>query len=179
MIDIYSVQFTVLHRRYKEVTVSPLVHNSITTVLINTHCNSKQRMYKSIRQIFLFVKGICQVLALLYQSMLALNLSTQILIQKIIRLCTNSHYLAHSATLFAILKTLTVYDIHRLHKATFMFQYTNGLLPDIFSKYFTKSSAIHSIGTRSSDLYRHYNFRPDLARNTIRRQGPQSGMALI
>ena len=92
--------------------------------------------------------------------------------KKIIRLCTNSHYLAHSAPLFAILKTLTVYDIHRLHKATFMFQYTNGLLPDFFSKYFTKSSAIHSIGTRSSDLYRPFNFRTDLARNTIRRQGP-------
>ena len=36
----------------------------------------------------------------------------------------------------------------------------------------TKSRAIYSIGTWYFDWYRPYNFRTDLVRNTIRRQGP-------
>lgn len=92
--------------------------------------------------------------------------------KKIVRLCTNSYYLAHSAPLFASLKTLTVYDIHRLQKATFMYKFVNKSLPNLFSHYFKLKNAFHSYGTRTSHLFRPHNFRTDLARNTIRRQGP-------
>jgi len=92
--------------------------------------------------------------------------------KKIIRICTNSPFLAHSPPLFASLNTLTVHDIHRLQLAIFMYKHYNNLLPDIFSDYFTKSNVIYHYFTRHSHMYRPFNFRTDLARNTIRRQGP-------
>ena len=92
--------------------------------------------------------------------------------KRIIRLCSNSHYLAHSTPLFANLKTLTIYDIHRLQKAIFMYKFANNMLPNLFSHYFNQSNVFHSYATRSSHLYRPPKFRTDLARHTIRRQGP-------
>jgi hypothetical protein len=56
--------------------------------------------------------------------------------------------------------------------ALFMFRYSNNLLPIIFANYFIKYNAVHGYGTRSSDSYRPHNFNYNLARNTIRRQGP-------
>ena len=53
-----------------------------------------------------------------------------------------------------------------------MFKFKNNLLPDNFTDYFVQVNAIHNYGTRSSDMYRPCNFVTDLARNTIRRQGP-------
>lgn len=92
--------------------------------------------------------------------------------KQIIRLCTNAPFLAHTPPLFAKFKTLTIYDIHKLQIALFMYKYNNNHLPDIFANYFIKCNAIHEYGTRSSDLYRPFNFKNNLARNTIRRQGP-------
>ena len=94
--------------------------------------------------------------------------------KKIVRLCTGSDYLAHSSPLFKRLKTFTVFDIHRIQIGSFMYQFNNNMLPCCFSNYFTKSQSIHSYGTRTSNigLYRPYNFSTDLARSTIRRQGP-------
>jgi hypothetical protein len=76
--------------------------------------------------------------------------------------------LAHSTPLYANLKTLTVHGIHRLQKAIFMYKFVNNLLP----YYFRKRNSIHSHGTRASQTFRPPNFRTDLARNSIRREGP-------
>ena len=91
--------------------------------------------------------------------------------KRIMRLCTNSVFLEHSPPLFADLNTLTVYDIHSLSKAVFMFKFKHNLLPKNFSDYFVTVNTIHDYGTRSSDMFRPHNFVTDLARNTIRRQG--------
>jgi hypothetical protein len=53
-----------------------------------------------------------------------------------------------------------------------MYKFKHYLLPDTFSHYFVTANAIHNYGTRSSGEYRPHNFVTDLARNTIRRQGP-------
>ena len=92
--------------------------------------------------------------------------------KRIMRLCTNSNFLEHSSPLFATLNALTVYDIHKLSKAVFMYKFKNNILPTNFSDFFITVNALHNYGTRSSDLYRPHNFVSDLARNTIRRQGP-------
>ena len=92
--------------------------------------------------------------------------------KKIIRLCTNSHYLAHTSPLFKKLNSHTVYDIHKHQVAQFMFKFKNDFLPDIFANYFRVTKDIHSYRTRSVDLYRPHNFSSDLARNTIKTQGP-------
>ena len=88
------------------------------------------------------------------------------------RLCTNSAFLQHSPPLFKKLKCLSVHDIHNVSKAVFMYKFKNNMLPCNFDNYFVTSSAIHNYGTRSSDLYRPFNFSTDLAKNTIRGQGP-------
>ena len=92
--------------------------------------------------------------------------------KRIIRLCSNSHWLAHSPPLFKNFNTLTIYDIHKLLKGLFMYNYTKNNLPRNFYNYFVLNRAIHSYSTRISNMYRPYNFICDLARNTIKREGP-------
>ena len=101
------------------------------------------------------------------------NLNSILVKQKrIVRLCTNSPWLAHTPPLFSQLKTLNIFDIHKLKVACFMFNFKVNNLPINFSNYFVKNSAIHNYPTRSSNLYRPAAFNYDLARNTIRTQGP-------
>ncbi len=92
--------------------------------------------------------------------------------KRIMRICSNSQCLEHSPPLFKKFNTLTIYDIHRLTLALFMYNYSQNNLPGTFSDYFIQNRSIHSYPTRNSLLYRPYNFKNDLARNTIRRQGP-------
>ena len=92
--------------------------------------------------------------------------------KNIVRICTNSHYLAHSPPLFADLNTLTVQDINKLQTALFMYKYHNNLLPDIFTDYFVKANTIHGYNTRQSYMYRPCYFNTHLANNSIKRQSP-------
>ena len=57
--------------------------------------------------------------------------------KKIVRLCTNSHYIAHSPPLFKKLNTFTVFDIHKYQIAHFMFKFKNNLLPSILIAIFS------------------------------------------
>ena len=93
-------------------------------------------------------------------------------LKKTVRICTNSHYLAHSPPLFADLNTLTVQAINKLQAALFMYKYHNNLLPDIFTDYFVKANTIHGYNTRQSYMYRPCYFNTHLANNSIKRQGP-------
>ena len=92
--------------------------------------------------------------------------------KRIIRICTNSNFLDHTPPLFARLKTLTIFDLHSLSIATFMYKFKFKLLPEIFSSYFNTVRSFHTYRIRSSNSFRPHEFRTDLARNTIRRQGP-------
>ena len=92
--------------------------------------------------------------------------------KKIIRICSNSNFLAHTPPLFASLKSLTIYDIHKLHTAIFMYRSYNNLLPNNFSNYFIKINRIHPYTVRTSNNFRPPNFNTNLARNSIRSQGP-------
>ena len=92
--------------------------------------------------------------------------------KRIVRLCTNSTWLAHSKPLFSQLNTLTIHDIHSLIKCLFMFMFKTNCLPSNFDHYFVKNAAFHDYDTRSTDLFRPAFFRSDLAKNTIRFQGP-------
>lgn len=101
------------------------------------------------------------------------NLNTILVKQKrIVRLCTNSAWLEHTPPLFSQLNTLNIYDIHKLIKSLFMYNYTTNNLPPNFTNYFVKNTAIHGHATRSSHMFRPAAFKYDLARNTIRTQGP-------
>lgn len=53
-----------------------------------------------------------------------------------------------------------------------MYNSVNNNLPINFVNYFVKNQSIHRYGTRSSFMYRPHTFHTDLARHTIRTQGP-------
>ena len=92
--------------------------------------------------------------------------------KRILRLCSNSHWLEHTPPLFKKYNTLTIYDIHKLTLCSFMYNFKSNNLPDVFTDYFIQNRSIHNYHTRISALYRPYHFNYDLARNSIRRQGP-------
>ena len=92
--------------------------------------------------------------------------------KRIMRICSNSHWLEHTPPLFKKFKTLTIYDIHSLILGLFMYNYSSDNLPNIFADYFTLNRSIHNYPTRISSLYRPHNFKYDLARNTVKRKGP-------
>ena len=101
------------------------------------------------------------------------NLNAILLKQKkIIRLCTGSHWLAHSLPLFKQVNALTIYDIHRMHKAIFMYKFINNNLPINFNDLFLKNEAFHNYGTRTFSNLRPCHFKTNLGMNTIPRQGP-------
>ena len=68
------------------------------------------------------------------------NLNSILVKQKrIVRLCTNSSWLAHTPPLFSQLNTLTIYDIQNLIKALFMYNFAIKNLPSNFDHYFVKT----------------------------------------
>ena len=76
-----------------------------------------------------------------------------ILQKKAIRLCTNSHYLAHTPPLFKELNTLFVRDRILFKLGLFMYKHVNSLLPSIFNDYFTTHFMKHSLNTRNKQNF--------------------------
>ena len=58
---------------------------------------------------------------------------------------SNSHYRAHTGPLFVKYNVLNVYDMYKLENGAFMFifKYSNNLLPNGFSIFFTTRSEIN------------------------------------
>ena len=78
--------------------------------------------------------------------------------KKAIRICSNSHYLAHTPPLFKELNTVNLYDKIKLKTGLFMYSYINNLLPTIFTDYFNTVGNIHNLNTRQ----KHNIFLPSL-----------------
>ena len=68
--------------------------------------------------------------------------------KKVIRILTNSDYLANTAPLFAKTGILKLDDIFKLQMAALMWDFENGTLPQCFSNYFTKVNQRHNYSTR-------------------------------
>ena len=51
--------------------------------------------------------------------------------KRILRLCSNSHWLEHTPPLFKKYNTLTIYDIHKLTLCSFMYNFKSNNLPDV------------------------------------------------
>ncbi len=71
-----------------------------------------------------------------------------ILQKKVIRLITNSYYLAHTHTLFKSLKMLTFHDLNKFQLGEFMYRFEKRLLPESFNAYFVYNSEVHGHNTR-------------------------------
>ena len=69
--------------------------------------------------------------------------------KKVLRICTSSHYLAHSAPLFIKLKTLNIFDLYQYHTSVLGFLYFHNLLPNTISNMFPTNLSIHNYNTRN------------------------------
>ena len=98
--------------------------------------------------------------------------------KKALRICTGSHFLAHTDPLFCDFKTLKVIDINSVQSLIFMYKYKNNLLPRSFRNFFTVNNAIHSYPTRTSSNFHLVNPKLVIAQKSIRHHGPDLWNAL-
>ena len=92
--------------------------------------------------------------------------------KRAVRLCTGSHYLAHTYPLFKCLRLLKVSDLNIIQTAIFMFKLRQHLLPCYLNKMFTRNWQIHSHNTRNSQNFHLTNPRTTLSSRSIRHRGP-------
>ena len=92
--------------------------------------------------------------------------------KRALRICTGSHYLAHSDPLFQNLHSLKINDINVLQTAVFMFKLNANLLPTTFDKLFSHNKNIHHYPTRVSHNFHLSNPLSSLASRSIRHHGP-------
>ena len=71
--------------------------------------------------------------------------------KKAIRLCSNSHYLAHTPPLFKKLNILNFSDNITIKTGVFMYRYSNFLLPPVFDNYFITVDKKHNVNTRQKN----------------------------
>ena len=69
--------------------------------------------------------------------------------KKSICLITFSYYIAHSQLLMDQLNVLNIYDLFKLHFYTFMYKYSQGLLPKSLNISFDLHLNVHSYNTRT------------------------------
>ena len=80
--------------------------------------------------------------------------------KRALRICTGSHYLAHSDPLFYNLHSLKINDINVLQTAVFMFKLNANLLPTTFDKLCSHNKNIHHYPTRVSHNFHLSNPSP-------------------
>ena len=77
------------------------------------------------------------------------NLQPLIILQKkTIRIITFSDFRAHTSPIFKQLSLLKLCDVVELQTALFMYQYNKGILPDLFTDFFTPVRSKHQYQTR-------------------------------
>ena len=70
--------------------------------------------------------------------------------KRCLRICTNSHYLAHSKPLFKQLNTLDIYNLNTYQIAIFVFKCMKGTVLPSLANMFETNSMIHKYNTRNS-----------------------------
>lgn len=102
------------------------------------------------------------------------NLDSLLITQKkIIRTCTYSLWLAHTAPLFISLKKLKIHDIYSYQTAIHMYRYHHDLLPpDLPNNHFQIIADIHDHDTRQANDLHIDSTSTKLAENNIKTQGP-------
>ena len=92
--------------------------------------------------------------------------------KRAIRMCTGSHYLAHTDPLFHKLKTLKMFDLNTIQVAIVMFKYINNQLPPSFDNMFRFNRSVHSYPTRISGNLHLTNPKLLITHKSIRHYGP-------
>ena len=97
------------------------------------------------------------------------NMNALFILQtKAVRICTGSHYLAHSAPLFKKLNTLNFYDLYSYHTAIIGFFYFQNLLPRHIFQMFSINSSIHHYGTRNCNYFHLFKVNSAFVQKSVR-----------
>ena len=88
--------------------------------------------------------------------------------KKIVRMITNSKYLAPSNPLFERLHILKVAKIYVVQTQMYMHKFLLNKLPSLFNHMFTRNSAIHSYITRQIDHFHLPRCRTDIFKRSFR-----------
>ena len=94
--------------------------------------------------------------------------------KRAIRICTGSHYLAHTDPLFYKLKTLKISDLNKIQVAIVMFKFIHRQLPPSFDNMFIFNSFVHSYPTRISGNFHLTNPKLLINHKSIRHHGPDT-----
>ena len=78
-----------------------------------------------------------------------------ILQKRVIRNICDAQYNCNTAPLFHELKVLTLFDLYDYQLGIFVYKFTAGMLPDVFTNLYMENSAYHSYGTRHRHHFSH------------------------
>ena len=93
--------------------------------------------------------------------------------KRVIRIITNSNFLAHTDPLFKKMKILPIHDMILLNVASFMFMVSyNVYLPGSFTEYFITNCRIHNYQTRSASDFHLPLHRTETSKNSLFYHGP-------
>ena len=65
----------------------------------------------------------------------------------------------HVTDLYALSNVLKIHDIYILEICKFMFRFKYDLLPNVFSKYFSKHNSIHNYNTKNTSKSNYFSPR--------------------
>ena len=92
--------------------------------------------------------------------------------KKALRICSGSHYLAHSAPIFRKYNTLNIFDLYTYNIAVLGFYYFKNMLPYNISNMFCTNNEIHNHNTRHSHQFHMWVVKTNLVQNSVRHQFP-------
>jgi len=94
-----------------------------------------------------------------------------ILQKRALRAISNSEYRSHSNPLFIKYNQLKIFDLCNLNIGTFMFKYSNNLLPPAFNNMFTSNAENHNYNTRHASDFEYPNNKLKFGDKSICYQG--------
>ena len=92
--------------------------------------------------------------------------------KRLVRIITNSSFLAHTKPLFFSLNILPIYALYEYNLGIFMFSFYKNLLPTSLNNMFTLNLHTHSYNVRNKYNTRVYYGRTSFSRTIIKHKGP-------
>ena len=92
--------------------------------------------------------------------------------KRVVRIITNSSFLAHTKPLFISLNILPIYDLYKYNLGIFMFSFYKNLLPQSFDNLFSQNIQVHNYNTRNKFDFRVHYGRTSYSHSVIRYKGP-------
>ena len=96
-----------------------------------------------------------------------------ILQKRVIRIISQTDYLAHTTPLFQKLNLLNIYSLNSFQAACFVHDCLNNRLPACFNNFFLINKNLHNYNTRISNNLHIFPARTTLRKHSIKYRGPK------